>query len=128
MASSTFFHPYFSVSSFTFYLVDNLREKHLFRWEGRNKIGIDQLIDYQIEAIEEDTLEFRLDDTAHYKDMIYLHLRNNHAVLTQDNDVQVFNDGAAKFDALIHDLEKWQKIIFIFNIILLDLIHLEKEF
>ena len=37
--------------------------------------------------------------------MIYLHLRNNHAVLTQDNDVQVFNDGMAKFDALIHDLE-----------------------
>ena len=48
---------------------------------------------------------FALDDTEHYKDMIYLHLRNNHAVLTQDNDVQVFNDGVAKFDALIHDLE-----------------------
>ena len=41
----------------------------------------------------------------HYQDMIYLHLRNNHAVLTQDNDVQVFNDGVAKFDALLKDLE-----------------------
>ncbi len=100
-----FFIPFFG---FFIYLLlgRQLREKHLFRWEGRSKIGIDQLIDYQIEAIEEDTLEFRLDDTAHYKDMIYLHLRNNHAVLTQDNDVQVFNDGAAKFDALIHDLEQ----------------------
>lgn len=100
-----FFIPFFG---FFIYLLlgRQLREKHLFRWEGRSKIGIDQLIDYQIEAIEEDTLEFRLDDTAHYKDMIYLHLRNNHAVLTQDNDVQVFNDGEAKFDALIHDLEQ----------------------
>lgn len=100
-----FFIPFFG---FFIYLLfgRQLREKHLFRWEGRSKIGIDQLIDYQIEAIEENTLEFRLDDTAHYKDMIYLHLRNNHAVLTQDNDVQVFNDGAAKFDALIHDLEQ----------------------
>ncbi len=100
-----FFIPFFG---FFIYLLfgRQLREKHLFRWEGRSKIGIDQLINYQIQAIEENTLEFRLDDTAHYKDMIYLHLRNNHAVLTQDNDVQVFNDGAAKFDALIHDLEQ----------------------
>lgn len=99
-----FFIPIFG---FIIYLLfgRQLRQKHLFRWEGRKRIGIEQLIDYQIEAIEDDTLEFRLDDTEHYKDMIYLHLRNNHAVLTQDNDVEIFNDGAAKFDALLHDLE-----------------------
>ena len=51
-----------------------LSEKHLFRWEGRNKIGIDQLIEYQIEAIEDNTLDFRTPDTEQYKDMIYLHL------------------------------------------------------
>lgn len=100
-----FFIPIFG---FFIYLLlgRQLREKHLFRWEGRHKIGIDQLIDYQIEAIEQGTFDFRLDDTAHYQDMIYLHLRNNHAVLTQDNDIQIFNDGTAKFDALIHDLEQ----------------------
>jgi cardiolipin synthase A/B len=100
-----FFIPF--IGFFIYLLLGRqLREKHFFRWEGSKKIGIDQLIDYQIEAIEKNTLDFRLDDTAHYQDMIYLHLRNNHAVLTQDNDVQVFNDGAAKFDALIHDLEQ----------------------
>lgn len=82
-----------------------LGQKHFFRWVDQEKIGIDQLIDYQIEAIEENTLEFRLEDTEDYKDMIYLHLRNNNAVLTQDNDVQVFNDGHKKFEALINDLE-----------------------
>lgn len=99
-----FFIPFFG---FFIYLLlgRQLRERHLFRWEDRDKIGIDQLINYQIEAIEEDTFDFRLDDTAHYKDMIYLHLRNNHAVLTQDNDVQIFNDGAVKFESLIKDLE-----------------------
>ncbi|MCZ2260404.1 cardiolipin synthase [Sporosarcina sp. G11-34] len=99
-----FFVPFFG---FFIYLLfgRQLREKHLFRWEGQDKVGINQLIDYQTQAIEDGTLDFRLDDTAHYKDMIYLHLRNNHAVLTQDNDVQIFNDGTAKFDALIHDLE-----------------------
>lgn len=99
-----FFIPVFG---FIIYLLfgRRLREKHLFRWEGRSRIGINQLIDYQIEAIENDSLDFQLDDTEHYKDMIYLHLRNNHAVLTQDNDVQIYNDGKAKFEALIHDLE-----------------------
>lgn len=81
-----------------------LRKKHSFRWEGKNRIGIETLIDYQIEAIEDETFDFKLDDTAHYHDMIYLHLRNNHAVLTQDNDVQIFNDGTAKFEALLNDL------------------------
>lgn len=99
-----FFIPLFG---FFIYLLfgRKLRRKHLFRWSGKNRIGIETLIDYQIEAIELGTFDFRLDDTAHYQDMIYLHLRNNHAVLTQDNDVQVFNDGVAKFDALLHDLE-----------------------
>src|SRR4051794_18969530 len=68
-----FFIPLFG---FFIYLLlgRQLREKHIFRWEGSKKIGIDQLIDYQIEAIEKNTLDFRLDDTAHYQDMIYLHL------------------------------------------------------
>lgn len=82
-----------------------LRKKHLFRWEGRNKIGIDKLIDYQIDAIDKGTFEFKLDDAFQYKDLINMHLRNNHAVLTQDNAVQIFNDGEAKFKALLEDLE-----------------------
>ncbi|MFD1927690.1 cardiolipin synthase [Sporosarcina siberiensis] len=115
-----FFIPVFG---FIIYLLfgRRLRQKHLFRWEGRSRIGINQLIDYQIEAIENDTLDFQLDDTEHYKDMIYLHLRNNHAVLTQDNDVQIFNDGKAKFDALIDDLESAKDHIhFQYYIIRLD--------
>lgn len=120
-----FFIPIFG---FFIYLLlgRQLREKHIFRWEGRSKIGIEKLIDYQIEAIEEDTLEFRLDDTAHYQDMIYLHLRNNHAVLTQDNDVQVFNDGEVKFEALLHDLENAKDHIH-FQYYILRLDHLGKR-
>ena len=99
-----FFVPFFG---FVIYLLlgRKLREKHLFRWEGRDQIGIDKLIEHQIHSIEDNTLDFRHKETEHYKDMIYLHLRNNDAVLTQDNDVEIFNDGNAKFDALIQDLE-----------------------
>ena len=115
-----FFIPLFG---FFIYLMlgRRFRDKHLFRWEGRNKIGIDQLIKYQIEAIEENTLDFRIPETEKHKDMINLHLRNNDAVLTQDNDVEVFNDGAAKFEALIRDLEQAKDHIhFQYYIIRLD--------
>lgn len=100
-----FFIP---ILGFLIYLLlgRQLRKKHLFRWEGRDKIGIDKLIDYQLDAIEQGTFEFRLDDALDYKDLINMHLRNNHAVLTQDNAVQIFNDGEAKFNALIEDIEQ----------------------
>ncbi|AXI00302.1 cardiolipin synthase [Sporosarcina sp. PTS2304] len=99
-----FFIP---IGGFIIYLLlgRQLREKHLFRWEGRNKIGIEKLITYQLEAIENESFEFLKPDTEKYGDMIYLHLRNNHSVLTQDNDVQIFTDGKKKFEALLTDLE-----------------------
>lgn len=58
-----------------------------------------------MEAIEDDTFEYRLDDAAHYKDLIYMHLSTNHAVLTQDNSVRIYSDGAEKFKALLKDIE-----------------------
>lgn len=99
-----FFIP---ILGFILYLMlgRQLRKRHLFRWEGRSKIGIDNLIDYQIDAIEEGTFEYRLDDSQDYQDMIYMHLRNNHAVLTQDNALTIYNDGNEKFSALLEDLE-----------------------
>ncbi|PIC65087.1 cardiolipin synthase [Sporosarcina sp. P13] len=99
-----FFVP---IGGFIIYLLlgRQLREKHLFRWEGRSKIGIEKLIAYQLEAIEDESFEFLKPDTETYHDMIYLHLRNNHSVLTQDNDLQIFTDGNKKFSSLLHDLE-----------------------
>ncbi|MFJ7953320.1 cardiolipin synthase [Lysinibacillus sp. NPDC096418] len=82
-----------------------LRKKHLFRWEGRKDIGIDNLIRYQKEAIQEDTFEFRINNAENYKDLIYMHLKTNNAVLTQDNRVKIFDDGANKFEALLNDIE-----------------------
>lgn len=103
-----------------------LGKKHLFRWEGRNKIGIEKLIEFQKDAIEKQRFEFQKDDTANYQDMIYLHLRNNHALLTQDNDVHVFNDGGAKFEALLTDLENAKDHIH-FQYYILRLDHLGKR-
>lgn len=97
---------FFPVGGFIIYLLfgRRLRQKHLFRWEGRKKIGIDSLVDYQIEAIKNNTFEYRLNDSEPFRDLIYMHLINNHAVLTQDNKVDIFDDGHEKFETLIQDI------------------------
>ncbi|MBQ0140778.1 MAG: cardiolipin synthase [Kurthia sp.] len=99
-----FFIP---IVGFILYLLfgRQMTKRHLFRWEGRKKIGIDSLVDYQIESIKEGSFEYKLEKTPTiYKELIYMQLLSNHAVLTQDNQVQVFDDGQEKFDELLHDI------------------------
>ncbi len=57
-----------------------------------------------MEAIEDTSFDFRLEDASDYKELIIMHLNNNHAVLTQDNKVDIFVDGRKKFDALLDDI------------------------
>ncbi|MCM3389725.1 cardiolipin synthase [Ureibacillus chungkukjangi] len=82
-----------------------MRKKHLFRWEGQKDIGIDKLISYQIEALEENSLDFRFDEVGKYKSLIHMNLKTSDSVLTQDNDVQLYDDGAKKFEDLLEDIE-----------------------
>lgn len=98
-----FFLPF--VGFFLYLLLGRqLRKKHLFRWDGRKDIGIEQLISYQIEAIENNELELRNEHIKNFNQLIYMNLKTNNAVLTQDNDVQIFDDGNDKFEALLHDI------------------------
>ena len=97
-----FFLPF--VGFFLYLLLGRqLRKKHLFRWDGQKNIGIDKLISYQIEAIQKDQLEFRTEHMKKYNHQIYMNLTTNNAVLTQDNAVEIFDDGVDKFEALIQD-------------------------
>lgn len=99
-----FFIPF--VGFFLYLLLGRqLRKKHLFRWDGRKDIGIEQLINYQIEAIEENELELRTEHIKNYNNLIYMNLKTNNAVLTQDNDVKIFVDGSDKFEALLNDIQ-----------------------
>ena len=99
-----FFLPF--VGFFLYLLLGRqLRKKHLFRWDGRKDIGIEQLINYQIEAIENNELELRTENIKNYNHLIYMNLKTNNAVLTQDNDVKIFDDGSDKFEALINDIQ-----------------------
>lgn len=82
-----------------------MRKKHLFRWEGKNEIGIEKLIDYQKKAIKNDEYDYRIANAENYKDLIYMNLTTNNAILTQDNHIDILNDGTNKFETLLRDLE-----------------------
>ncbi|MEK9199863.1 cardiolipin synthase [Ureibacillus sp. 179-F W5.1 NHS] len=81
-----------------------MRKKHLFRWEGQKDIGIDKLITYQIEALEENTLDFHTEEVGKHKSLIHMNLKTSDSVLTQDNHIEIFDDGEKKFEALIEDI------------------------
>ncbi|RHW34901.1 cardiolipin synthase [Lysinibacillus yapensis] len=82
-----------------------MRKKHLFRWDGQKDIGIDKLISYQIEALEKNSLEFRSEEVGKYKNLIHMNLITSDSVLTQDNHIDIYDDGTKKFEALIEDIE-----------------------
>ena len=81
-----FFIPFLG---FILYLVfgQNLSRKRLFDWEDMKKIGIEGLIHNQIQSLKEHRFPFKNEIAFRYQDLIYMHLINNDALLTQDNEV-----------------------------------------
>ncbi|MBC8930612.1 cardiolipin synthase, partial [Escherichia coli] len=80
--------------------------KKIFDWKGQEKIGIQESTANQIEMIRQKEFPFSDPNVKKHRDLIYLLLVNDGAILTQDNEVELFVDGHEKFDALIADIEK----------------------
>lgn len=100
-----FFIP---IVGFFLYLVFGkpLRGTRIFKWDRESKHGVKKAVQKQMRAIENNNFHFRQQELMEYKDLYYLHLRNNDAIFTQNNQVNIFTDGTEKFKALIHDLEQ----------------------
>ncbi|MGB7999151.1 MAG: cardiolipin synthase [Anaerobacillus sp.] len=98
---------FITLLGFMMYLVfgQNLSRRRLFDWENIKKVGIEDLIEEQVSEIKGGIYPFRHEEIAKHKDLIYMHLVNDDAVLTQDNSIKVFTDGEKKFDALLKDIE-----------------------
>lgn len=93
---------------FILYLVfgQNLSRKRLFEWDDIHKIGIDHMISKQIDALKYRYFSFIDQNVEAYRSLIYMHLINNDALLTQDNEIQIFTDGNEKFDQLFQDIRQ----------------------
>lgn len=104
-----FFIP---IIGFIFYLFlgQNMRKRRMFR--------LKEVEDHLSEAIRKQeyqikTRDFDETDTdiAGYTDLIMYNLETAGAVLSGDNDVDIFTEGNQKFDALIADIEKAKHFI-----------------
>ncbi|MBE5865893.1 MAG: cardiolipin synthase [Lachnospiraceae bacterium] len=106
-----FFIP---IVGFVFYLFlgQNLHKQKMFR--------LKEVEDHLSEAIRQQeyqlkTMEFDTEDTeiGGYTDLIMYNLETAGAVISGDNDIDIFTDGNEKFDALIEDIKRAEHFIHI---------------
>ncbi len=95
------------VAGFVIYLLFGRKlSGKIFTWDTKSRLGVKKQVQAQLRAIEEDTFVYKQEAVKEYKDLAYMHLRNDDAILTQGNDVELFTDGQKKFHALLHDLSQ----------------------
>ncbi len=105
-----FFIP---IVGFVLYLTfgQNLKREKLFQWDDQKKIGLKQMIHEQETELKEKIYSFRNESVKQHFDLIYMHLTNNGALLSENNDVTIFTDGKEKFDNLIQDIRSAKHFI-----------------
>src|SRR5699024_7998965 len=99
-----FFIP---ILGFIIYLIFGkpIYRRRIFTWDTKSRLGVKKAVKQQLEALKSKTFTFNNPEIARYEDLIYMHLRNDDAIYTQNNAVDVFTDGHEKFNQLIKDLE-----------------------
>lgn len=85
----------------------------MFQWEGIKKVGLDHLIDQQKEDVLNPDFRYNSTTVENNRDLIYMHLMNNDAILTKENHVTIYSDGEKKFSQLLADIRSAQTFIHI---------------
>lgn len=95
------------IAGFILYMffAQNFRRKRLFYWDEFKKSGLDRGLKSQVSQFRAHRFTFRNSISERNKDLITMNLLNNQAVLTEDNEVEIFTDGKEKFEALFKDIE-----------------------
>ncbi|GIN85291.1 cardiolipin synthase [Heyndrickxia sporothermodurans] len=96
------------VAGFIIYLIfgQNLSRRRIFYWKDQEKIGIKEISNRQINLLRNNTFPFHDERTVQYKELVYMLLVNDDAVMSHDNDVEIFIDGDDKFQSLFKDIKK----------------------
>ncbi|MFC3039901.1 cardiolipin synthase [Virgibacillus xinjiangensis] len=95
------------IAGFFLYLIFGkpISNRQIFSWDTKSRLGVKTAVQAQLRSLEDGSLEFTHPEIEEYKSLVYLHLRNDDAIFTQNNAVDVYTDGEKKFAALIQDLE-----------------------
>ena len=96
------------IFGFILYLLtgQNLTRYHLFQWKERRKLDSKEKIQSQLRLLESDETSLSTPIAYRFKDIIYMHLSQNEALLTEDNSVRMITDGHTKYDLLLQDIEQ----------------------
>jgi cardiolipin synthase len=101
----------FPFVGFIFYLLagSDFHKRKLFRSkEIQDRLASTIAQQEKVVLGEEADLDPEIRD---YRDLVVYNLKTSEAVLTSNNDIDIFTDGNDKFDALIEDLKKAEKFI-----------------
>lgn len=97
---------------FVFYLLlgQDMRKRRRFKTKEIEDT-LSEAIRQQEYQIKSKDMEKKDKEIEGYTDLIMYNLESIGAMLTDDNDIDIFTDGNEKFDALIEDMKKAEKFI-----------------
>ncbi|WMT43518.1 cardiolipin synthase [Paenibacillus sp. D2_2] len=101
------------VLGFILYLLfaQDFRKIRLFHWDDLKKLRYEKLLLEQMESIQSGGFQFKNDVAQKNDDLIYMHLNENHALLTEDNEIDILTDGKVKFERLFQDIREAQESV-----------------
>lgn len=94
-------------------LGQTLTRRKMFQWEGIKKVGLDHLIKDQQNDLLDPSFRFNSKTVDENRDLIYMHLMNNDAILTKQNHIDIYTDGEKKFAKLLEDINQAETFIHI---------------
>lgn len=94
------------VLGFVLYIIlgQNLSRRKLYRLNQREVEIMRTLTQAQARRIHEGHMDYKDPEIEQYKDTIYMNVRANKALLTQNNEVELFTEGNALFDGLLRSI------------------------
>ncbi|WP_342566281.1 cardiolipin synthase [Paenibacillus sp. FSL R7-0345] len=100
-----FFIP---VGGFIFYVFfgRQLKKRNFYELSAEERIYLQSAIDEQVM-----TVDYQGGLTAKYADLLKMNLRSSNALITSDNEIEIFDDGEAKFNAMFEDIRNATKEI-----------------
>ncbi|AVH45691.1 MULTISPECIES: cardiolipin synthase [Staphylococcus] len=90
-----------------------IQRNRIFKLKKEDRKGLAMIVDEQIEALESDDFSKGNHQIVKFKEMVRMLLFNNAAFLTTDNQIKIYTDGHAKFDALLSDIKNAKDYIHI---------------
>ncbi|MFK7691574.1 cardiolipin synthase [Paenibacillus sp. HJGM_3] len=98
------------IVGFVLYIIlgQKMSRRKLYRLNEREVEIMRKLTQAQARRIHEGQIEYKDPEIEHYKDTIYLNVKANKALLTQNNEVELFTEGNSKFEDLLAKIEAAQ--------------------